>query len=135
MLLSAGVITILYVLVALVLFGVLIVDGNKWIFSVPSRKKSFRDFFGQFSWGRLIRPTGKQELDLSPHQDTSSTAASDSAGDRGRKFSPKSIGANPATSHSHSIEDPVSGMASRLKKLAIKMLWYPTGMCRTFCFR
>lgn len=60
MLLSAFIITILYILVAMVLFGVLVVDHNGWRLKAPPRRrgKAIRDFFGQFSWGRLGRPTG-----------------------------------------------------------------------------
>ncbi|CCA75167.1 hypothetical protein PIIN_09151 [Serendipita indica DSM 11827] len=60
MFISAFIITVLYLLVALVLFGILIVDGTKWRFRAPPRRKGngIRDFFGQFSWGRLgLRPS------------------------------------------------------------------------------
>ncbi|KAG8828996.1 hypothetical protein FRC17_007229 [Serendipita sp. 399] len=59
MLLSAFIITVLYLLVALVLFGILVVDGSKWRLRAPPRSVSggIRDFFGQFSWGRLVRPS------------------------------------------------------------------------------
>jgi len=59
MLLSGFIITVLYALVALVLFGILVVDGGKWSFKAPSRHSAsaIRDFFGQFSWGRLHRPS------------------------------------------------------------------------------
>lgn len=59
MLLSAFIITVLYLLVAMVLFGVLVVDGNKWRLKAPPRRSTnaIRDFFGQFSWGRLHRPS------------------------------------------------------------------------------
>jgi hypothetical protein len=59
MLLSAFIITILYLLVAMVLFGVLVVDHNGWRLKAPRRRgNAIRDFFGQFSWGRLARPAG-----------------------------------------------------------------------------
>jgi hypothetical protein len=56
MLLSASIITILYVHVALVLFGILTIHGGTWRFKVPTRRTNVCDFFGQFSWGRLQRP-------------------------------------------------------------------------------
>lgn len=59
MLLSAFIITVLYLLVAMVLFGVLVVDHNGWRLKAPPRRSGsgIRDFFGQFSWGRLVRPS------------------------------------------------------------------------------
>ncbi|CAG8672051.1 10663_t:CDS:1 [Acaulospora colombiana] len=75
MFISGGIITILYALVALVLFGVLVVDGNKWRFKAPARKNGsnfFRDLVGQFSWGRIHRsnqssnPTGGTQSTSEP---------------------------------------------------------------------
>lgn len=52
MLLSCFTITILYVLVALVLFGILIVDGKRWRLKAP-RTAGIRGLIDQFSWGRI----------------------------------------------------------------------------------
>jgi len=54
MLLSCFTITILYVLVALVLFGILIVDGKRWRLKAP-RTAGIRGLIDQFSWGRIGR--------------------------------------------------------------------------------
>jgi hypothetical protein len=120
MLVSAAVITILYIQVALVLFGILSIDGGKWRLQAPTRKRSIRDFLGQFSWGRLHRPSGAtidQSIDAS-------TGVSDGSLDRGPKNKPKSVGNKFTTAGMSASSRPL-----RLKSLAIKMLWYPTGMC------
>lgn len=49
MLLSGFVITVLYLLVALVLFGILVVDSSGWRFKSPTRARLL-DCFGQISW-------------------------------------------------------------------------------------
>jgi hypothetical protein len=62
MLLSGFIITTLYVLVALVLFGILVVDGKRWHFKAP-HTAGIRELFGQFSWARIGRgnnTTGNQ---------------------------------------------------------------------------
>jgi hypothetical protein len=123
MLVSATVITILYIHVALVLFGILTIDGGTWRLQAPTRKRSIRDFFGQFSWGRLHRPSGaatNQSIDAS-------IGVSDGPLDRGRKNKPKSVGMKSSTP-GMSVFDNGTSRPTRLKKLAIKMLWYPTGM-------
>jgi hypothetical protein len=119
MLVSAAVITVLYIQVALVLFGILTIDGGKWRLQAPTQRRSIRDFLGQFSWGRLHRPSGAtidQSIDAS-------TGVSDGSLDRGRK-KPKSVGKKSTTPGMSAASRP-----ARLKSLAIKMLWYPTGMC------
>jgi hypothetical protein len=119
MLVSAAVITILYIQVALVLFGILTIDGGKWRLQVPTRRRGIRDFLGQFSWGRLHRPSGAaidQSIDAS-------TGVVDGSLDRGRKNKPKSVGKKSTTPGMSASSRP-----ARLKSLAIKMLWYPTGI-------
>jgi hypothetical protein len=76
MFISGFIITVLYALVALVLFGVLVVDGTKWRFKAPKRKDGsnfFKDLVGQFSWGRIHRsnpsnsnPTGGTQSTSEP---------------------------------------------------------------------
>jgi hypothetical protein len=186
MLISAFIITVLYVLVALVLFGVLVIDGKKWRFRAPVRRSSngIRDFFGGFSWGRLHRPSPQhptsfssngvkvrralgsirlgsfpsRSTDVKPHldvpdgpsaaatiqtvdfatrPDTGSTSVSDNSSERGRKNTAKIIGnqdfkgenKQPGVQTQVSMANQVSGKALQLKALAIKMLWYPIGMC------
>jgi hypothetical protein len=195
MLLSAFIITVLYVLVALVLFGVLVVDGKKWRFKAPVRHSPnrIRDFFGQFSWGRLHRPSTQtlthstsfssggtkpanirgalgsirlgsfasrstdvkahldvsdgpstaatiQSVDLTRRPDTGSTSTSGNSLERGRKNTAKTIGnqdfkrenKQPGVQTHTSVANQVSGKALQLKALAIKMLWYPIGMCLVY---
>jgi hypothetical protein len=125
MLASAVIISILYIQVALVLFGILTIDGGVWRFHAPTGKKGIRDFFGQFSWGRLNRPSGAagdQSIDAS-------TGVSDGSLDRGRKNAPKSFGKKSTTTTTSVFGNAASSRPARLKKLAIKMLWYPSGMC------
>jgi hypothetical protein len=106
MLASAAVITILYIHVALVLFGILTTDGGKWRLQAPTRKRSIRDFLGRFSWGRLHRPDG---------------AAIDQSIDASTGVS---VGKKSTTLVMSASSKPL-----RRKSIAIKMLWYPTGMC------
>lgn len=54
MLLSGFIITILYLLVALVLSGILVADGKRWSLKAP-RASGIRELIGQFSWGRIGR--------------------------------------------------------------------------------
>jgi hypothetical protein len=138
MLLSAGIITVLYVLVALVLFRVLIVHGNTWRFEAPTRKSGsvLRDFFGQFSWGRLYRTSesvSTQSAAMAQRPERALSGMPDDTVGGGWKSSPpnsevKRIAATVSQSEVSGIEDPLSTMSVRLKKLAIKMLWYPAGM-------
>jgi hypothetical protein len=123
MIVSAGIITILYINVALVLFGILTIDGGTWRLHAPTRQRNIREFFGQFSWGRLQRPTGvtsEQSIDVS-------TAVSDNSLDRGRKTKPKSVG-KKSTPGMSVFDNGAASRSAKLKKLAIKMLWYPSGM-------
>ncbi|PVG04832.1 hypothetical protein CPB86DRAFT_18849 [Serendipita vermifera] len=74
MFISGGIITILYALVALVLFGVLVVDGTKWRFKAPVRKDGsnfFKDLVGQFSWGRIHRSNNQSSNPTGATQSTS----------------------------------------------------------------
>jgi hypothetical protein len=52
MLTACFTITTLYILVALVLFGILIVDGKRWQLKAP-RTAGIRGLIDQFSWGRI----------------------------------------------------------------------------------
>jgi hypothetical protein len=136
MLLSATIITILYIHVALVLFGILAVDGGAWRLTVPTRKSrsSIRGFFGQFSWGRPHRssaPAADQVIDIQGHIDTTSTGVSDGSLDRGRKTKSKSVAKQSTNPEISVLDNGASSRPARLKKLAIKMLWYPTGMCHS----
>ena len=129
MLLSATVITILYVHVALVLFGILTVHRGTWRFKAPTRKNNIRDFFGQFSWGRLHRPfppTADEPIAIKEKPEAGSTDVSEGSLDRGRKNKSKSISKKSSTIE---ISYDPSSRPLRLKKLALKMLWYPSGMC------
>jgi hypothetical protein len=134
MLLSAAIITVLYIQVALVLFGILAVDGGAWRLQPPTRKSSnsVRSFFSRFSWSRLrgsSAPASGQVIDIQAHVDTTSTGVSEGSLERGGRTK-----SNPAEKQSEAPGMSVfdNGPASRpvrLKKLALKMLWYPTGMC------
>ncbi|KAG8755723.1 hypothetical protein FRC14_003716 [Serendipita sp. 396] len=75
MLISAFIITVLYLLVALVLFGILVVDGAKWRLRAPPQGfgGGIRNFFGQFSWGRLVRPSQPSGATHSHSQSLSSS--------------------------------------------------------------
>jgi hypothetical protein len=71
-----------------------------------------------------------QSIDISPRPDT---ANSDNSLERGRKMTTKSIKIhgdkkNPAVQTTISMANQVSGKATQLKTLAIKMLWYPISM-------
>ena len=141
MLLSAGIITVLYVLVALVLFRVLIVHGNTWRFEAPAGKSGsvIRDFFGQFSWGRLYRTSesvSTQSAVMGQRSERALSGMPDGPNGGGWKNSlqmPPNRDTKRATvtvsqTEWSGIEDPLSTMSVRLKKLAIKMLWYPSGI-------
>jgi hypothetical protein len=129
MLLSASIITILYVHVALVLFGVLTVNGGTWRLKAPTRRTTIRDFFGQFSWGRLqhpFAPAADQPIDIKEQLEAGSADMSDGSVDRGRKNKSKSIS---KASSIPQISYETSSRPTELKKLGMKMLWYPSGMC------
>jgi len=123
MIVSAGIISILYIHVALVLFGILTIEGSTWRFHAPTRKRNVREFFGQFSWGRLHRPSG-----VTSTQSMDDSTGVDSSLDRGRKSKLKSVG-RKSTPGASVFDNKVSSRSTQLKKLAIKMLWYPSGMC------
>jgi hypothetical protein len=130
MLLSATIITILYVHVALVLIGVLTVDGGTWRLKAPTRKTNIRDFFAQFSWGRLHRPFGHaadHSIAIQDHLEAGSSDVSEGSLDHGRRNKSKSVSKKPSTAELSVYE--ASSRPMRLKKLAIKMLWYPSGRC------
>jgi hypothetical protein len=145
MLLSAAVITVLYVLVALVLFRVLIVHGGTWRFEAPTRKSGslVRDFFGQFSWGRLYRTSesvSTQSVVMAQRSERVLSGMPDDTVGGGWKNSlqinryvGRSTAATVSQSEVSGIEDPDSTMSVQLKKLAIKMLWYPSGMRHISC--
>jgi hypothetical protein len=123
MITSAGIISILYINVALVLFSLLTIDGGRWRLHAPNRKKNICEFFGQFSWGRLHRPTGvtsEQSIDVS-------TAVWDNSLDRGRKMKTRPVGKKYIPGMSV-FDNGGASKSAKLKRLAIKMLWYPTGM-------
>jgi hypothetical protein len=125
MLVSASIITILYIQVALVLLGILIIEGGTWRLKAPTGNRSIRDIFGQFSWGRLHRPSGAAtDLPID-----ASTGVSDGSQDRGRSNIPKSVGKKSNTPGMSVFDNGASSRPAKLKSLAIKMLWYPTGAC------
>jgi hypothetical protein len=132
MLLSATIITVLYIQVALVLFGILAIDGGVWRLQSPTRKGSsgIRSFFSKFSWNRLrgsSAPVADHMVDIPAHVDTGSSGVSDGSLERGGKKSKpgeKQSGASV-------FDNGPSSRPAQLKKLAVKMLWYPTGMCHS----
>jgi hypothetical protein len=125
MLVSASVITILYIQVALVLFGILIVEGGTWRLKAPTGNRSIRDIISQFSWGRLHRPPGAATDQLIG----ASTDVSDVSQDRRRSNIPKSVDKRSNTPGMSVFDNGASSRPAELKKIAVKMLWYPTGMC------
>ena len=125
MLVCAAVITILYIQVALVLFGILIIEGGTWRLKAPTGNRSIRNIFGQFSWGRLHRPSGTatdQSTDVS-------TGVSDGSQDRERGNGPQSVDKKSNTPGMSVFDNGASSRPAKLKKLGVKMLWYPTGTC------
>jgi hypothetical protein len=127
MIVSATIITILYIQVALVLLGILIIEGGTWRLKAPTGNRSIRDIIGQFSWGRLHRPSGgatEQSIDTS-------VGVLDGSQDRGRRNMPKSAG-KKSTPGMSVYDNGATSRPAQLKKLAVKMLWYPTGTCHIF---
>jgi len=109
MLTSALTITVLYSLVALVLFR------NQWKNGAPTqhRTNTIHDIFSRFSWGRFHRASAPTYI----HPITICSGG------------PQSV--NPPRSirrGSNLTPNQVSGRNPQLKTLAIKMLWYPIGM-------